>query len=101
MNCCSEERRTVQWLKAGDPAHQVLIEYLTSKNFLDQIAQAAHSSHTGTLESLHALMLAYAPKRLDFDPRSYEGRIKLAIMDHNENVQRGVKLGELPSLHHY
>lgn len=92
--CCSEEQRTVQWLKPGDPAHKVLIDYLSSNHFLNQIAQAAHGSHTGSLESLHSMMLAYAPKRLDFDPRSYEGRIKLAIMDHNENVQRALKLGK-------
>ena len=44
--------------------------------------------HTGALESLHSVMLKYAPKRLDFDPASYNGRIQLAILDFNENIHR-------------
>ena len=50
--------------------------------------------HTGSLESLHALILAYAPKLLDFDPPGYQARVQVAIMDHNHNYQRKLRLGE-------
>jgi len=96
QNCAHEEiprdtDRELKWLTPGDPAHQVLVEYLSSKNFLSQLRQAAHGTHTGTLENLHSVMLVYASKRIDFDPASYNGRMCLAIMDHNENVGRPEK----------
>ena len=53
-----------------------------------------HGMHTGSLESLHALILAYAPKLLDFDPPGYQARVQVAIMDHNHNYQRKLRLGE-------
>ena len=87
-NAYSEEHRQVQWLSPGDPAHQVLVEHLHSKNFLSQLEQAVHGQHTGSLEVLHSLLLTYASKRVDYDPPSYEGRMQLAILDHNENCQR-------------
>ena len=87
-------RRDVAWLTPGSEAHKILVEHLHSPNFLSQVEMAAHGQHTGVLEVLHSLFLTYASKRIDYDPPSYEGRIKLAIIDHNENCQRKVKLGE-------
>jgi hypothetical protein len=52
-----------------------------------------HGMHTGSLENLHSLILAYAPKRLDFDPPGYLSRVQLAIIDHNRNVGRATIKG--------
>ena len=52
-----------------------------------------HGQHTGRLENLHSLILAYAPKRLDFDPPYYHARVQLAIIEHNWNVQRDTLKG--------
>ncbi|CAH3172680.1 unnamed protein product, partial [Porites lobata] len=41
------------------------------------------------IESLHLVMLIYAPKRIHFTRAdTYEMRIQLAILDWNENVMR-------------
>lgn len=85
----------VPWLSPGDDAHQVLTEHLHSSRFLSQLELAAHGQHTGGLEVLHSLFLAYAPKRINFNPPSYEGKIQLAIIDHNENCQREVLLRKI------
>lgn len=85
----------MKWLCPGDEAHKVLVAYLTNKNFISQLKQVAHGTHTGSLESLHSLMLAYASKRIDFDPESYEARVALSIMDHNENVGRKQVTGKV------
>lgn len=93
INLCifhSEEQRVLTWLTPGDAAHQVLTHHLHSKPFLSQVELAADGQHTGGLEVLHALFLAYASKRVDFNPPSYLGRIQLAIIDHNENCGRRV-----------
>lgn len=82
-------------MSPGCPAHEVLVDYLSSPNFVSQLKQAAFGTHTSSLESLHSLMLSYASKRIDFDPNSYKGRISLAILDHNENIQRPSKTGKL------
>lgn len=89
----SKEHEQIPWLTAGGPAHKVLIEHLHTPQFLSQLEQAAHGRHTGTLEVLHSLILAYASKRIDYDPPAYNGRIQLAIIDHNENCARPLKYG--------
>ena len=81
------------WLTPGDAAHELLTNHLHSKAFLSQLELAADGQHTGGLEVLHALFLAYASKRIDFNPHSYKGRIQLAILDHNENCQRSISTG--------
>lgn len=90
----SDTEREVPWLVAGSPAHDVLVQHLSTPNFQKQVKQAAHGTHTGALESFHSLILAYASKRVDFDPPSYNGRVWLAIMDHNENAGRPLKIGK-------
>lgn len=72
----------------------MLTKHLHDTNFVTQLELASHGEHTGRLEVLHSMMLAYVPKRIDFDPPSYEGRIQLAFLDHNENVGRPVKLSK-------
>lgn len=69
--------------------------HLHTPTFLTQLELAAHGQHTGSLEVLHSMFLAYATKRIDFDPPSYEGRIELAILDHNENCGLKAQTGEI------
>ena len=44
--------------------------------------------HTGSLEVFHSLINSYAPKRQAFELNVMSARIKLAILDHNNNVGR-------------
>ena len=92
-----EEHEHVQFLQPGSPAHLVLTEHLHSKPFLSQLSLASLGYHTGKLEVLHSMMLAYVPKRIDFDSPSYEGRVQLEFIDHNENVGRPVQCSEYES----
>lgn len=92
---CRQEEREVQFLTAGDPAHQVLVQHINSSVFLEQLNLATHGRHTGQLEVLHSMFLTYVNKRIDYDPPSYSGRIQLALLDHNENCQRKKVLGML------
>ena len=64
--------------------------FLTLKLFIT----AGHGQHTGIIEVFHSLILAYAPKRINYEPDTYTARIRLAVQDHNENVQRPVKRGD-------
>lgn len=89
------EHDDISFLEAGDGAHTVLTEHLHSNNFLKQLELCAHGQHTGRLEVLHSLILSYVSKRVDYDPPAYQGRVQLAILDHNENCQRPPILGEL------
>lgn len=73
----------------------MLNSHISMPQFLSQIEQLAYGSHTGSLEVFHSLILTYAPKRLDFDVKSYNGRVQLAVLDHNENVGRKVLQGRL------
>lgn len=79
------------WLLPGSPAQKVLVDQLNDKRTTNTLNMLNHGQHTGSLESLHALMLAYAPKRLDFDPPGYRARTKLSMIDHNHNYDRGVQ----------
>ena len=50
--------------------------------------QLAKPYHTGSVEVFHSLLLAYAPKRQEFDLNTMNARVQLAILDHNNNVGR-------------
>ena len=81
------------WLTPDSAAHRVLTNALESPRLLKTLRLLNHGQHTGALENLHSLILAYAPKRTDFDPPSYRMRIKLAVIDHNRNVGRQILTG--------
>lgn len=91
---CSEQMRTIDWLKPDSPALELLRKTLSQTHLMKSLRLLNHGQHTGTLESLHSLILAYAPKRLDFDPASYAARVQLALLDHNENVGREIQTGK-------
>ena len=90
----SDVERRAAWLTSGSPAHQILVSALTCERRLTTLRLLNHGMHTGYLESLHSLMLTYAPKRLDFDPVGYRARTQLAIVDHNSNVGRDICKGK-------
>lgn len=92
--CFRTEARAIKWLSPGDPAHTVLTNWLNKPATTRNLRLLAHGIHTSQLENLHSLILKYAPKRLDFDPPAYDGRVRLAILDHNENVARKAQIGE-------
>lgn len=69
------------------------MKHLTDSRRLKTLRLLNHGQHTGNLENLHSIILAYAPKRLNFDPTGYDIRVKLAVIDHNSNVMRDTVKG--------
>ena len=88
ISVCSDIEPKAVWLTKGDPAHNALMKVLTAGRRLQTLRLLNHGMHTGALENLHSLILAYAPKRLDFDPPGYAARVQLAIIDHNRYTAR-------------
>ena len=52
------------------------------------------SVFAGSLENIVSLTNKYATKRLDFELRAFEARMRVAILDHNENISRSVLPGD-------
>ena len=78
----------------------MLMTLLEKKYLMSALRLPNHGMHTGNLENLHSLILAYAPKRLDFDPPGYRARVQLAIIDHNRNVGRATEIGTRTTYSH-
>ena len=60
---------------------------LDEKNLKD-MAHLTKPYHTGSLEVFHSLINSYAPKRQEFELNVMDVRVKLAIIDHNHNINR-------------
>ena len=82
------ERKSINWLKAGSPAHVALEEVVTNTKLLNDVGKLTEFHHTGELEQYHSLLLKYAPKKEHFSYNGMVARTQLAIMDHNHNVNR-------------
>lgn len=82
------EVKSTDWIKAGSPSHQVLLEVVFNKRFLKDLQKMTEFHHTGELEVFHSLMLKYLPKREHFSYRGMVARTQLAAMDHNFNLDR-------------
>ncbi|XP_052767015.1 uncharacterized protein LOC128207876 [Mya arenaria] len=81
------ERKT-KWLKMQSPEHQALTNVVTNKLLVKDIRQLTLFCHTGALESYHALLLKYMPKRIHYSLEGMIARTQLAALDHNHNVNR-------------
>ena len=84
-----EKARKKKWIKPGTPAYMELEKVISDEKLIKDMPQVAGADHTGNLEVFHSVLLSYAPKRLEFDNRYMSARVKLAILDYNENVGRG------------
>ncbi|XP_052788440.1 uncharacterized protein LOC128223186 [Mya arenaria] len=81
------ERKT-KWLKMQSPEHQALTNVVNNKLLVKDIRQLTLFCHTGALESYHALLLKYMPKRIHYSLEGMIARTHLAALDHNHNVNR-------------
>lgn len=90
------QQRKKIWLKAGSSAHEALKKVALAKRLLKDIRFLAEFMHTGALEVFHNVLLKYAPKRLEFGCSSMTARLKLAAIDHNQNVGRAKAVVKKP-----
>lgn len=84
------DEREIDWLEAGSLVHQELGNILLKPTLLKDLRRLSLDMHTSFVESLHAVVNKYAPKRLFFREDSMSIRLKLAIMDHNYSIGRKV-----------
>ena len=83
-----ENIKKTKWLKPGSLAHVAVIEVISAPKLSNIFCKLTKACHTSQLESFHSLCAKYAPKRQEFDHEIMDARIKMPIMDHNENVGR-------------
>ena len=84
----SEEARKKKWIEKDSPAYQALDDVITNPRDLKDMEHLADPYHTGEIEVFHSLITCYAPKRQEFELNVMDARVKLAILDHNNNVKR-------------
>ena len=75
-----------KWLTKDSPAYNNLEKVVLDKRNLKDMEQLTNPLHTGSLEVFHSLINCYAPKRLGFELNVQDARVKLAIINHNNNV---------------
>ena len=77
-----------KWIKKNSPAYNVIEKVVLDKKNLNDMDHLANTYHTGSLEVFHSLLNSYASKRQEFELNVMVARVKLAILDHNDNVYR-------------
>ena len=80
--------REKKWIEKYSPAYNNIKKVVLDKKTLKDLVQLAEPYHTGSLEVFHSLLNSYAPKRQEFELNVMNARIQLAILDHNNNVNR-------------
>ncbi|XP_070548761.1 uncharacterized protein [Ptychodera flava] len=83
-----DDEKAIKWLKIGEPSHDVLKEVVFDKKIQAAAEKLSEFCHTGSLESFHALLTKYCPKRQHFSYKGMVARAQLAALDHNANSGR-------------
>ncbi|XP_065129116.2 uncharacterized protein [Paramisgurnus dabryanus] len=83
-----DQQRRKRWIIKESRAYHTLEKIVLDKGILKDLQQMSLFKHTGKLEVFHSMLLKYCPKNLHFHYSSMFARTQLAIMDHNENVNR-------------
>ena len=83
----SKARRT-KWLEKDSPAYLALEKVVNDTRNLKDMEHLTKPYHTGSLEVFHSLINSYASKRQEFELNVMDARVKLAVLDHNNNVGR-------------
>ena len=83
-----DETRKKKWIENDSPAYQALEDIITTPRDLKDMEHMAEPFHTGDIEVFHSLLKCYAPKLQEFELNVMDARVKLAILDHNNNVGR-------------
>ena len=92
-----EEAKRRKWIKKGTPAFIELEKVVCDEKYLKDMPQLAGADHTGNVEVFNSVLLAYAPKRIEFDHRYMDARVKLAVLDFNENIGRNQAVIKTPN----
>lgn len=77
-----------KWIKKGSAAYDSVEKVVMDKKNLKDMAQITKPYHTGSVEVFHSLINSYASKRQEFELNVMDARVKLAVIDHNSNINR-------------
>lgn len=80
--------KDVKWLKYRSPAYICLESIVLDKSLIRDLQYCAEYHHTGMLEVYHSLLTKYCPKREHFQLPGMIARTQLAVLDHNNNLNR-------------
>ncbi|CAG0887850.1 unnamed protein product, partial [Cyprideis torosa] len=79
------------YLDPKSPVYSSFKEIVEDKRLLSNMERSCCYLFTSALEAFHSLKLKYAAKLVHYQYIAMEARIMLAVMDHNENVNRKKK----------
>lgn len=83
-----EKVKRTKWIKKSSVAYDAIEKVVLDKRNLKDMEQLTEPFHTGSLEIFHSLLNSYASKRYEFELNVMDARVKLAVLDHNCNVNR-------------
>ncbi|KAF6040074.1 hypothetical protein EB796_001616 [Bugula neritina] len=92
---CNHETKpsTKAWIVQGSPCERILSEMLLSSRLINDIKRAG-KQNTSELEAFHAKINHYAPKMTGYTYQGMSSRYQLAVMYHNENVNRPYRVSK-------
>ncbi|XP_041443251.1 uncharacterized protein LOC121401647 [Xenopus laevis] len=84
----AQEKKERKWITHTHPAHSSLVKIITDPLLIRDISSIEKFCHTGDLENFHSKVLKYRPKRIAYKMDGMHARTMLAILSHNNNVNR-------------
>ena len=75
-------------MKKDTEVYAEIEKVVMDKTNLKDMEQLKDPYHTGSLEVFHSLLNSYVSKRKEFELNVMDARVKLAVLDHNSNVDR-------------
>ena len=77
-----------KWLKKSSTAYAALENIVLDDKLINDLPNLVKFRHSGHIEVYHNVMGKYCPKRLSFSYKGMHIRTQLAVMSHNDGINR-------------
>ena len=81
-----DESKRKKWIKKNSLAYNAIDKVIMDEKNLNDMDHLTNPYHTGSLEVFHSVLNSYASKRQEFKLNVMDAHVKLAVLDHNANV---------------